>query len=159
MLSGSPNLVLQPAEPFLIDPMSRVPPVVVRLKDNHPARSAFCLIILFVHHYSHASHRRAPPQSPHNSCCRQKCFLHRPPPIILFVHQLLSGASSRLNFLELNEGGDCLYSALIWPTSNNAPGLFTGLVHPFFPALFTSAGQQAGYPSSQALIFSGSVCA
>ena len=50
MLSGSPNLVLQPAELFLIDPMSRVPPVVVRLKDNHPARSAFCLIILFVHH-------------------------------------------------------------------------------------------------------------
>ena len=159
MLSGSPNLVLQPAEPFLIDPMSRVPPVVVRLKDNHT--SSFHLL---PHHLvcsssSHASHRRAPPQSPHNSCCRQKCFLHRPPPIILFVHQLVSRASSRLNFLELNEGGDCLHSALIWPTSNNAPGLFTGLVHPVFPALFTSAGQQAGHPSSQALIFSGSVCA
>ena len=159
MLSGSPNLVLQPAELFLIDPMSRVPPVVVRLKDNHTSSFQLLPHHLVCSSSSHASHRRAPPQSPHNSCCRQKCFLHRPPPIILFVHQLLSGASSRLNFLELNEGGDCLHSALIWPTSNNAPGLFTGLVHPFFPALFTSAGQQAGHPSSQALIFSGSVCA
>ena len=109
----SPNLLLQPAYLYLIDPMSRVPPVVVRLKDNHTSSFHLLPDHLVCSSSSHASHRLPPPQSPHNSCCRQKCFLHRPPPIILFVHQLLSRASSRLNFLELNEGGDCLHSALI----------------------------------------------
>ena len=50
MLSGSPNLVLQPAELFLIDPMSRVPPFCIQIKrQSHqlvpPFASSSCLFI------------------------------------------------------------------------------------------------------------------